>query len=225
MAALDWGIHLSWPRKMPCPTWGTSAWYTCPGHVDTEGNPISVCLMCYARGGHYQRPTVKAVRTHHEEDWKSPTWVSRMSRAVAAHTYFRWFDSGDIYHPELAHKIYAVCVATRRTKHWLPTLSYRIPAINEWINQIARLRNVRVRRSSGSVLGQFRPGYHGSTVYRPSDGPPKGTFACPAKQQDDHCADCRACWDKSIKVIAYPARGQQSQRLYNLFDKGQATLK
>ena len=36
---------------------------------------------------------------------------------------------------------------------------------------------------------------------------PTAAFMCGAYERDGKCGDCRACWDKNVKVVAYPAHG------------------
>lgn len=47
---------------------------------------------------------------------------------------------------------------------------------------------------------------HGSTVIAHADNP-TDAFMCGAYDRDGKCGDCRACWDKNVKVVAYPAHG------------------
>jgi hypothetical protein len=119
--------------------------------------------------------------------------------------YFRWFDSGDIYHPKLAEKIYLVMVKTPWVKHWLPTKSYKIPKIKVWLEKMQELPNVMVRYSSDSISGKYTSD-HGSTVIPSSDYATKA-FVCGAYDRDGKCGTCRECWNKSTPVIAYPAHG------------------
>jgi hypothetical protein len=39
---------------------------------------------------------------------------------------------------------------------------------------------------------------------------------CRAYENAGKCSGCRACWDKKIKVIAYPAHGQKMQKVIKL---------
>ena len=36
---------------------------------------------------------------------------------------------------------------------------------------------------------------------------------CEAYQREGKCGTCRACWDKKVKVIAYPAHGKSMNKL------------
>jgi hypothetical protein len=126
--------------------------------------------------------------------------------------YFRWFDSGDIYHPKLAEKIYMIMVATPWVKHWLPTRSYKLTKIKVWLDKMQALPNVMVRYSSDSISGEYTEGLHGSTII-PTDGFKTEARICPAYSQNGACGTCRACWDKNVTVVAYPAHGNKMKAL------------
>ena len=44
---------------------------------------------------------------------------------------------------------------------------------------------------------------HTSTVI--TDSKKAIGWVCPSNQQDNECKDCRACWDKDVKDVAYIA--------------------
>ena len=199
-------VTLSKPSKMPCKTWSLEAGSTCPGSIDpTTKLPLPVCAGCYAKDGFYNMPGSKLVREFNREDWKRAGWVDDMVVALAKQSYFRWFDSGDVYHPALAFKIFLVIQRTPHVKHWLPTKSYSIPKIRVILDRIKALPNASVRYSSPSIVGEFAE-EHGSTVIPYAETPTEATV-CEAYSRNGKCGDCRACWDKEVKVVAYPARG------------------
>ena len=121
--------------------------------------------------------------------------------------FFRWFDSGDVYHPALAFKIYLVMQKTPQVQHWLPTKSYNIPKIRAVLDRMKLLPNAAVRYSSPSINGEFSI-EHGSTVIAYADDETTATV-CGAYNRDGKCGDCRACWDKTVEVVAYPAHGRR----------------
>ena len=199
-------VTLSKPSKMPCKTWSLEAGSTCPGSIDpTTKLPLPVCAGCYAKDGFYNMPNSKLVRDLNRDDWKRDGWVDDMVLALAKQTYFRWFDSGDCYHPTLALKILQVIERTPHCKHWMPTKSYTIPKIRVVLERIKALPNASVRYSSPSITGEFTE-EHGSTVVPYAETPTEATL-CEAYSRDGKCGACRACWDKDVKVIAYPAHG------------------
>jgi hypothetical protein len=132
-----------------------------------------------------------------------------MVQAIQADPYFRWFDSGDMYHIKLAHKMLEVMQQTPNTQHWLPTRMHKFPKFREVIKQMRKLPNVTVRVSSDSINGQYDKRQSNTSTIIPSLDTPTAASVCPAYQNDGKCNDCRQCWDKSIKVIAYPAHGKK----------------
>lgn len=199
-------VNLSKAGKMPCRSWSLQAGSTCPGSIDPKTKkPVDVCSGCYAKIGNYAFSNVKNTREHNRLDWVKSDWVSRMVAELDNDRYFRWFDSGDIYHPKLAEKIYEVMKKTPWVMHWLPTKSYKIPKIKVWLVKMKRLQNVTVRYSSDSYMGTYAK-HHGSTVI-PSIDYATNAHVCKSSLNDGKCKSCRACWDKSIPTIAYVAHG------------------
>ena len=69
-------IKFSDASKMPCFSWSLEAMITCAGAVDIiTGAVVDACEICYARGGFYHMPSVKALRQHNKKDWKRPEFV------------------------------------------------------------------------------------------------------------------------------------------------------
>lgn len=186
-------------------SWSLQAVETCPGAFSQDGSLVEVCKGCYARTGNYRFRNVIHVRQANRRAWREDHWVARMVAALSNERYFRWFDSGDIYHPRLAEKIYEVIAQTPWCQHWLPTRSHKLPRIAPILDRIDQLPNAVVRRSA-DTLNAFDPDVHGAVVF--TGDPPPGVAVCRA---DEHtpakCNGCRACWDKNIKTIGYPARG------------------
>ena len=198
--------------KMPCRSWSLEAKATCPGAFDKSGELVPACQGCYATTGNYRFPNVLAPRLHNREDWKSGDWVDTMVKALDNDRYFRWFDSGDVYHPELARKILAVMKATPWVKHWLPTRSYKLAKIRPILEEMKELDNVSVRYSSDSVRGEFDD-IHGSTIVGEDQLDLDGITVCHAFENAGKCGDCRACWDKSVSTIAYVQHGVKMKKV------------
>jgi hypothetical protein len=155
--------------------------------------------------GFYRMPVVKAAREHNAEDWKRKGWVMDMVRLLSKERYFRWFDSGDLYHPDLARKIDQVCTRTY-TKHWIPTKMWDVKGLLPQIEALKSRPNVILRRSSKHIDDVPLIRKHTSVVmseelyYSDSYA---GVRRCPAPQQGHQCKDCRACWDKRVLSIGY----------------------
>ena len=200
-------------------SWSLPARATCPGSIDPATKAlVPACAGCYAVGGNYRFPNVRKPRENNREDWQRAEWVADMIAELDNHRYFRWFDSGDVYHPRLAEKILEVCKATPWVKHWLPTRSHKIPRISKVLKRIAKLQNVSVRYSSDAIDGSYTKGLHGSTIIPFASFKIKGAHTCQAYQSNGNkCNGCRTCWDKNTKTVAYVAHGRA---MANLIAKG-----
>ena len=194
-------------------SWSTPAGKTCPGSFNSDGSLVDACTGCYAKIGNYHRPNVKQPREENHHDWKRDGWVDDMVDELYIHRLFRWFDSGDVYHPEQARKILEVIKRTDWVLHWLPTRSHKRPKIRPILEEINQLPNVAVRYSSDSVIGEYDP-YHGSTIIPHPETDDQNLTVCEAYANKGKCPKrCYKCWDKSIPVIAYVAHGRSMKAL------------
>ena len=203
---------LSWSLQAGAP----SAGGTCSGSVTEDGALVPACSGCYATTGCYSFRDTKRVRIENKEAWKDPEWVPEMIRALSKSKYFRWFDSGDVYSLELAEKIYAVMVGTPNVKHWIPTRMGKFAKFYPILSAMARLPNVMVRFSSDSVLGEYTPGLHGSTILPSASDASDNVFVCRAYENDGKCSGCRACYSKDIPVIGYVQHGRKMAKVIRL---------
>lgn len=200
-------LKLSKASKMPCRSWSLQALDTCPGSKTTAGELVDACKGCYATTGNYRFPNVKAPREYNRQDWKRDEWVNDMVRELDNDRYFRWFDSGDMYDIRLARKILEVCERTPWVKHWIPTRMHKFYKFMPVIGKLDALPNVVVRLSSDSITGETVDGNNTSTIATVYNVP-NGAVVCEAYNRGGKCADCRACWDKSVSVIAYIGHGK-----------------
>jgi hypothetical protein len=197
-------------------SWSLQALDTCPGSISSPGVLVDACKGCYATTGNYRYPNVKAPRLSNQKDWQRFDWVSDMVQALENDRYFRWFDSGDMYTLGLAEKILEVMRMTPWCKHWLPTRMHKFPKFAIVLKDMQALSNVSVRFSSDSIQGEFTKGLHGSVIISDPTQTTKGMTLCRAYENLGKCSGCRACWDKKVKVIAYPAHGQKMQRVIQI---------
>lgn len=206
-------VRLSNTDKMPCKSWSLQARETCPGAIDQITKQlVAACAGCYATTGRYGAPNVKEPREHNRQDWQRDGWEADMINELDTERYFRWFDSGDVYHPKLAEKIYNVMKATPWCKHWIPSRSYKIARIRVWLEAMRALPNVSVRYSSDSVTGEYDNGLHGSTIIPTHDTVTQASV-CHAYENNGKCGSCRKCWDKTIPVIAYVAHTKRMAKV------------
>ena len=197
-------------------SWSLQALETCPGSIAAPGVLVDACKGCYATTGNYNFPNVKAPRAYNKEDWQRLEWVEEMAQALDADRYFRWFDSGDMYALGLAEKMLEVMKRTPWVKHWLPTRMHKFPKFALVLAEMQSLSNVMVRPSSDSINGSFLPGTHGSTIVESSEVLPAGVTLCRAYENVGKCSGCRACYDKTVAVIAYPAHGKKMAKVIRI---------
>ena len=195
-------------------SWSLQALDTCPGSKDAQGDLVPACQGCYATTGNYRFANVKKPREFNREDWKRDSWVNDMVKALDSSRYFRWFDSGDMYDLRLANKILSVMKATPWVKHWLPTRMHKFIKFKGVLDHMESLDNVVVRFSSDSVTGGFVGGLNSSTIF--SDTVPEGATECKSYQHEGKCSGCRACYDKSVSVIAYKAHGVKMSKVIKI---------
>jgi hypothetical protein len=199
-------------------SWSLQSLDTCPGSKDSTGNLVPACQGCYATTGNYRFANVKKPREFNREDWKRDDWIDDMVKALDSSRYFRWFDSGDMYDLRLAKKIRKVMLLTPWVKHWLPTRMHKFIKFKGVIDRMEALDNVVVRFSSDSVTGGFVGGLNSSTIF--SDTLPVGATECQAYQHEGKCNGCRACYDKSVSVIAYKAHGVKMAKVIKIMALG-----
>jgi len=197
-------------------SWSLQALDTCPASKNADGTLVDACKGCYATTGNYNYPNVKAPRAHNREDWQRLEWVDDMVKALQDSRYFRWFDSGDMYSLPLAEKILEVMQRTPWVKHWLPTRMHKFPKFRGVLADMKKLENVSVRFSSDSVTGQFIDGLHGSVIVPTVADATEKMTVCRAYENAGKCSGCRACWDKSVSLIAYPAHGVKMSKVIKL---------
>lgn len=187
---------LSKPSKMPGFAYNLPA-TRCKVGSKLAKIPGSVCHGCYALKGRYRFPNVKeALERRYKQAMTNKDWVFGMVYLINTSNKkeFRWHDAGDIQSAEHLQRIFQVCELTPSVKHWLPT---RESAILSNINADDVPDNLIIRLSASKVDGPAPKSWPWtSTVVT------KGK-TCPAAEQNNECRDCRACWDKSVKNVAY----------------------
>ena len=184
---------LSKPSKMPGWAYGLPAKECKTGSklVKVEG---STCHGCYALKGCYVFKVVQDAQYRRLASVKHELWTAAMALLINSKKskYFRWHDSGDVQDEEHLLKIFAVCKLTPSVKHWMPTRE-------AWVKRFLPLKpHNLIIRFSAPMVDQAAPSSwpHTSTVVTSGR-------TCPAPTQDNECKDCRACWDPSVKNVAY----------------------
>ena len=90
---------------------------------------------------------------------------------------------------------------------------YKFKKFNKIFDAMHGLENAVVRFSSDSVTGETVAGPTTSTIFSDEKQLPDNAFICQAYTRGGKCADCRACWDKNIPVIAYPGHGSKMLKI------------
>ena len=196
-------------------SWSLQAIETCPGSIE-NGSLVDACKGCYATSGNYRYPHVRAPRIENKEDWKRDNWVDDMVKELNKDRFFRWFDSGDVYAVALAEKMLQVMQRTQWVKHWLPTRMHKFAKFQRILKVMDSLPNVKVRFSSDSIVGEYISGLHGSVIVPDSRVDPSQVTLCRAYENNGKCSGCRACYDKTIPVIAYPAHGKSMMKIIRI---------
>lgn len=189
-------------------SWSLQARETCPGSKQKDGTLVDACSGCYATIGNYYLPDVIAVRADNKLAWQDEGWVELMVQELDNDRYFRWFDSGDCYHIELAHKILEVMIRTPWVRHWFPTRMYKFAKFRAIFELMDALPNVKVRYSSDSIDGTYES-HHGSTIISDIGQVSKGVHLCRSFEHAGKCNGCRVCWNKDVDVVAYKTHGNR----------------
>ncbi len=197
-------------------SWSLQAIDTCPGSIAAPGELVNACKGCYATTGNYNYPNVKAPRAHNRTDWECLDWVDAMVHQLDNDRYFRWFDSGDMYTLGLAEKMLEVMQRTPWVKHWLPTRMHKFPKFRAVLEAMQALPNVMVRFSSDSIDGTYIDGLHGSVIVPVANEATEAMTLCRAYENNGKCNGCRACYDKAVNVIAYPAHGAKMAKVIRI---------
>ena len=185
---------LSAPNKMPGPSINLPAW-NCITGLKLQAVKNSVCAGCYAMKGRYRFPNVREAMDRRLAALTDPRWVDAMVTLVKGQPWFRWHDSGDIQSPEHLKNIFEVCNRTPETRHWMPTREVKFLKL---MDPDVVPKNLIIRISSHMIdQGPVKHWPWTSTVVTSGK-------TCPAAEQGNQCKNCRACWDRSVKNIAYP---------------------
>jgi hypothetical protein len=186
---------LSKPSKMPGFTYGLPA-KECKTGSKLAKIPGTVCHGCYALKGCYVFKVVQAAQYKRLEAIKHPLWAIAMAAQINSKKskFFRWHDSGDIQSVKHLLKIFKVCRLTPDVQHWMPTREAQILKVVP----PSRVPDNLIIRMSGTKVDGEAPTFWPWTSTVVNEG-----ATCPAPKQDNKCGSCRACWDKSIKNIAY----------------------
>ena len=192
--ALNLVGSLSKPSKMPGFAYGIPA-KECKTGAKLQQVKGSTCYNCYALKGCYMFPVVQAAQYKRLNSINHPAWIKAMAMLINSKKtkFFRWHDSGDVQSVKHLAKIFEVCRRSPDVQHWMPT---REAWVKPYLSRAPK--NLVIRFSMPMVDQEAAESWpHTSTVV---SGPGR---TCPAPEQDNACGSCRACWDPSVRNVAY----------------------
>ena len=194
MDALKLVGGLSKPSKMPGWAYGIPA-KECKTGSKLRQVKGSTCEKCYALKGCYVFKVVQEAQYKRLAATKHPNWVRAMVHLISSKKskYFRWHDSGDVQDEEHLLKIFAVAKLTPETRHWLPT---REAWTSKYLSAVPD--NLTLRFSIPMIDQPASGNWANTSTVVSGQG-----RTCPAPDQSNECKDCRACWDPSVKNVAY----------------------
>lgn len=196
---------LSKTTKMPCFSYSIPAKY-CKVGSKLRKVKGSVCSKCYAMRGKYNFTVVKRALDRRLKSISKPEWAEAMATLINHSNckFFRWHDSGDLQNMEHLLKIIEVCKLTPTAKHWLPTKEIAL-IVEAHKSGIEFPDNLVVRISVPMIDGEIPNIGSANVLYSMvhSEIPRDGAYECKAQKRGNRCLNCRACWNKNIKLVSY----------------------
>ena len=211
-------VKLSNTSKLGVKSWSLQAINTCPASIGDNGQLVDACKGCYATSGNYRFASVRASREFNKQAWQDDNFVNDFVKALKKESFFRFFDSGDMYSIKLAEKILLIMQLTPHVIYWLPTRMHKFEKFHAIIKKMQTLPNVVVRLSSDSIKGEIVNSDLTSTnstiiSEHEIDNLDKNIKVCSAFYQGGKCLTCTDCYNKEIKTIAYVAHGTSMKKL------------
>lgn len=194
---------------MPCLSWGLPA-KCCKtgGKLRAKGKKaMTACAFCYAFSGPVNMgPSQRILQANLDEYLENPEkWAIRMVVRIEETSlrYFRFFHSGDLQNVEMLERIVWIVRELPEVRFWLPTQERRI--VKEWLESGEIPENLNIRVSSPLVDKPDKSRIEKVTFSMVSLNNVVG-LECPARHQGSKCETCRACWDKTVKMVSYPLK-------------------
>jgi hypothetical protein len=149
-------------------------------------------------------PSTKKALDRRLKAYRSKRFVENFVLALRGEKFFRWFDSGDIQDLAMLESIAEIARQTPNCTHWLPTKESGI--VKAYLAKHKTFPSNLVVRISAYMVNQLEHSKltgNGSVVLSSFESVPADIVACVAPKQGGKCLDCRACWSKEVKTVAY----------------------
>jgi hypothetical protein len=218
---------LTWTTDMDCYSFSLPAGPNgaCPLSVTGEG---TICGSCYAMINRYNMPNVLNAQylrfawvkdciarwadNGKQELIDTLTKTIEQGSVKSGSSYFRFFDSGDFFHPLFIEACYEICKALPTVMFWFPTRIWYKGTSDNWVKPLRKLSalpNVVVRPSA-IAFNDTPPrvkGLSAGTTVITDENAPHGSI-CPKTQNGGNCTSngCRKCWD-SYGQVSYLVHG------------------
>ena len=212
-AAKECAGTLGKPSKMPGYAYGISA-FNCKTGSKLANVKGSVCEGCYARKANYKYPSVVLAHQKREANLGSKEWQQAMVLQIekSGTEYFRWHDSGDLQSTGHLKAIVNIALALPNVKFWLPTKEKGMLATAKRAGLVIP-ENLTIRLSAAMVDSDKVNSDLTGNVSLVQDKTELAGFHCKAPEQNGKCESCRACWNKEVAVVAYPAHGRRMGKM------------
>lgn len=189
---------------------------TCLSTSVKMSNPEHICTYCYGKQaesrlnfptGIKSRKENYRIYTEEKFFWRQlQGWI--LLNENKTH-FFRYFVVGDIPDEHFLMEANKLAMLFPKIPFWVPTLKAGyVKRFLESIEEEDIAENFLIRLSSPTV-NEANPIDVPWKSMTYTEKPPKGAYRCPSSDQDDECRDCWACWNKKIKLIAYPLNLQE----------------
>jgi len=86
-----------------------------------------------------------------------------------------------------------------KTRHWLPTREVEL--VREALRVLTAFPENLVVRMSAHLLDAPPPTGFKNTSTVTASKQLRGSYVCPAPDQENECRDCPACWDPDVKNV------------------------
>tara|TARA_R100001163_G_scaffold65367_1_gene62293 strand:- start:1270 stop:1914 length:645 start_codon:yes stop_codon:yes gene_type:complete len=199
---------LSRPSKMPCYSFNLPA-STCKRGAVLAKQQGSVCSKCYAMNGNYRFPNVQNALWRRYDllmadmDNMLVSWTHHMTELIYRYEdsdYFRWHDSGDLQSVTHLSAINSIAIALPNIQFWLPTRELDI--VESYLKEFKPQPNLTIRLSVDAIGNDKEPHPLFKSLPTSSVGSNNG-WQCNARQHQNKCGACRACWQHKIKNVDY----------------------